>query len=86
MPMKIIKKEKGPSFPQRKAPGDFEAITWMPHKGTYLVTRHDTRAKAQRRLDGNPRHLRHQLIDHTPREAEAPPVKEKKPKKIKISS
>lgn len=84
MPMsKIEKRVKGPSHPQKKPNGLFEAITWMPHKEKYLRTFHETRKAAQRRLEGNPRHLHHHIVDHTPREVEKPPVKEKKPKKVK---
>jgi hypothetical protein len=83
---KIIPRTKGPSHPQKKPNGFFEAITWMPHKEKYLRTFHETRKKAQRRLDGNPRHSQHRIIDHTPREETKPPVPEKKPKKVKASA
>ena len=60
-------RERGPSFPQKKAPGFFEAISFMPHKGEYLRTRHETRAKAEKRLANNSRHTLHEIVDHTPK-------------------
>jgi hypothetical protein len=45
--------------------GPFEAFSIKPN-GMYLRTFHRTARSAARRLNGNPRHTGHKLIDHRP--------------------
>lgn len=52
-----------------KPQGYFEAISFMPRRNKFLRTFHDTRAKAQRRLDGCPRHTEPHIVDHSPNKA-----------------
>lgn len=58
-----------PARPPNQGYGPFEAFSIAP-SGRYLRTFHRTARAAQRRLDGNPRHRDHKVIDHRPLNAE----------------
>jgi hypothetical protein len=77
-----LQRERGPSHPQKRPDGPFEARSFMPHKDGWLITRHQEYSKAEKRLAGNPRHTKHQIIDHS-RDAELAEVEKFKARKTK---
>lgn len=56
---------KGPSHPQHRPNGAFEAISFNNRTGRYVRTFHHSRAKAEKRLDGNRWHTYKSIVDHT---------------------
>jgi hypothetical protein len=57
-------RQRGPSYPQKKRNGPWEAVSFNNRTGLYMRTHHDSREKAEKRLAGNPRHGNHHIIDH----------------------
>lgn len=64
-PSRRSKRVRGPSHPQHRANGPFEAESFNKRTGAYLRTFHHTRAKAEKRLAGNHLHSGHKITDHT---------------------